>query len=202
MSQEVRDLVIDGIYECDRPIPAWWRWSFAATILFGVSYLAFVHSGVEGRSAIERYDAALSANVQKQLKLFGEMKPDEATILKFSKLPAGIAAGRGIFKANCATCHASDGGGQTGPNLCDNAYKNIRAVEDFYRVISNGAGGNAMPAWNNRLKPPEMILASAYLVSLRGTTPAKPKAAEGQEIPPFPEPPPFEPSDDPKKKKL
>ena len=47
-----------------------------------------------------------------------------------------------------------------------------------------GAGNGAMPAWENRLSANERIILAAYAASLRGTTPATPKPAEGDISPP------------------
>ncbi len=52
--------------------------------------------------------------------------------------------------------------------------------------ILNGANGGAMPAWKSKLSVNEIVLVSSYVASLRGTTPATAKAAEGNKIAPWP----------------
>ena len=76
-----------------------------------------------------------------------------------------------------------------GPNLTDNYYKNVHKVEDIVRVIAQGAGNGAMPAWGTRLLPNEIVLVSAYVASLRDSGEHEGgKLPEGSEIPPWPEP--------------
>ena len=56
-------------------------------------------------------------------------------------------------------------------------------------MIEKGANAGAMPAWNNRLAPTEIVAVSVYVANLRGQNLASPRAPEGEVIPPWPEPP-------------
>ncbi len=176
----------DGIQEFDNPLPGWWKWLFVATILFAFPYAAYYHGGAEGRSVIDHYDQALSDNVRLQFAEIGELKMDEPTVVRFLYEPSWLKMGQSIFKTHCVSCHAQDGGGLVGPNLTDDSYKNVKQIGDILTVLQNGAAGGAMPAWKNRLSPNEIVMASSYVASLRGTTPANGKVAEGREIPPWP----------------
>ena len=111
------------------------------------------------------------------------------SVVKYLYDESWLKVGKAVFKTNCVSCHARDGGGLVGPNLTDEEYKNVKDIGDILNVIQNGANGGAMPAWKNRLSPNEMVLVSSYAASLRGTTPAEPKAPEGRPIPAWPEPP-------------
>jgi cytochrome c oxidase cbb3-type subunit 3 len=91
-----------------------------------------------------------------------------------------------MFKANCAVCHAPDGGGRTGPNMTDDSYINIKKPEDFYRIIHDGVLAKGMPEWGKRFSQSQLILLASYVANLRGTTPRDPKAAEGSPVPPWP----------------
>jgi hypothetical protein len=42
-----------------------------------------------------------------------------------------------------------------------------------------------MPPWNARLSQNERVLLAAYVMNLRGTKPAAPRAPEGEVLPPF-----------------
>lgn len=181
--------VYDGIEEYDNPLPGWWKWLFVATIAFCPPYWMFYHSGVEGRSIEAQYSKALADNTRLQFAEIGNLSPDAETITKYLHKPSWVSVGKSVFKANCISCHGRDGEGQIGPNLTDEAFKNVKKIEDIAMVINNGANAGAMPAWANRLHPNEIVLVSAYVASLRGQNLKGPKPPEGQAIPPWPDPP-------------
>lgn len=182
----------DGIEEFDNPMPGWWKALFILTILFAIPYLMYYHSGVESRSRASIYDTKLAANMQLQFEKIGELTADGDNVLKFMGQPSWVKFGGQVFKQNCVQCHGVDGGGAVGPNLCDDHYKNIRTLDDFIKVMENGANGGAMPAWKSRLSTNEIVLVSSYVASLRGSNPANPKSPYGNVIPDWPEPPPME----------
>jgi cytochrome c oxidase cbb3-type subunit 3 len=176
----------DGIREYDNPLPGWWTWLFVGSIAFSIWYFIYYQIGV-GPSIYDRYDKAVVTQLERQLGSFGKLTPDDATIMRLiDEKPDMIKAVGGIFRGNCAQCHATDGGGNIGPNLTDDAWKNVRHPADIFTVISDGVPGTAMPAWKHRFREAQRILLAAYVASLRGTTPAAPKAPEGQVIPPWP----------------
>ena len=185
---EILDVTHDeDIRELDNPIPIWWKWILVATIAFAFPYMAFYHGGAEGRTAAELYSLAAAENARLQFAELGELGSDEATLVKYTNDKGWLAVGKGVFQANCGACHGRDGGGKVGPNLCDDKYKNVASITDIYKVVSNGAAAGAMPAWKQRLEQNELVLVSCYVASLRGSTPAVAKAAEGRDIPPWPE---------------
>ena len=182
----------DGIQEYDNPLPGWWKWLFVATILMAPPYFMYYHSGVDGRSLEDRYDKALAANLRLAFAEIGELPLTRESVVEYLYKESWVAFGKSVYKTNCVSCHGPDGGGLVGPNLCDEEYKNVKDIGDFLNVLQNGANAGAMPAWKTRLSPNEIVLVSAYVASLRGSTPAKPKAPEGRPIPPWPEAPPEE----------
>lgn len=185
----------DTIQVLDNPLPVWWKWTFLTTIVFSIFYALYFHTGGPGRTLAEKYETAAEAISQAQLAgLKGELKPDQDTILKYANDPSWVKVGQSVFKSNCTNCHGRQGEGKNGPNLTDDFYKNVSKVEDIARVISKGGGNGAMPAWSSRLKPNEIVLTASYVASLRGKKPSgEAKAAEGNEIAPWPAPPPPEP---------
>ena len=186
----------DGIQEYDNPLPGWWKWAFVITIVISPLYFMYFHGGAEGRTIVDRYDTALAVNLRLQFAEIGELTQDRETVLEYLYKPKWLRVGKTIFKTNCKSCHASDGGGLVGPNLCDDEYKNVKDIGDILTVIQNGANGAAMPAWKTRLSPNELVLSASYVASMRGTVPATAKAPEGRKIPAWPEAPPEETPDE------
>jgi cytochrome c oxidase cbb3-type subunit III len=177
----------DGICEYDNPLPGWWKWIFVVSIVVSPLYIMYFHSGMPGRSIADQYQDALTENTRKQYEEIGTLQPDEPTLVKYLNDPKWVGVGGAIFKANCISCHASDGGGSVGPNLCDENFKHIKLLTDIHRVIENGVAGGAMPAWGKRLgHPNDAILVSVYVASLRGSKPANGKAPDGVGIAPWP----------------
>lgn len=169
-SQEppLTDHAYDGIQEFDNPTPGWWTWLFVLTVIFSGVYFLFVTLAGGQLSPIGFYDRAVTADLQTQFAALGDLKPDAATILKLSKDEKWLKVGASIFTANCASCHGGEGQGLSGPNLTDDAYLHVKAVEDLADVVVKGRNNNAMPPWGNRLRTNEVVLVSSYVASLRG----------------------------------
>ncbi len=184
-SAHLLDHEYDGIREYDNPTPGWWHLIFVGTFLFSIFYVAFWHFSPVAWSNEEDWQVAQNAEVK---KLFAgrEIKADEAGILSVSEDPMLMQYAEGTFRTNCAACHAKDGGGINGVNLCDDYYKNVKKLPDIFAVITNGANNGAMPSWRGNFSEKERVLLAAYVMSLRGTKPASPKNPEGEIIPPFP----------------
>ena len=96
-----------------------------------------------------------------------------------SKEPATVASGKAVFSAYCTPCHGPDGGGVIGPNLTDAAWIHGGTPDAIYTSVHDGVLAKGMPAWGTSLKPEEVTAVVAYVITLEGTTPANPKAAEG-----------------------
>ena len=129
-------------------------------------------------------------NLKLQFSQMGDLKADRETLVRFTYEDSWLRVGRAIFKTNCVSCHGRNGAGQVGPNLQDDHYKNVSDIADILRVLQNGANAGAMPAWKSKLSTNEIVLVSAYVASLRGTSDGSGKPAEGREIPPWPQAPP------------
>lgn len=185
----------DGIEVENRELPRWWKRIFIAAIALCPLYLAFYHGGAEGRSMLDQYDLAIAENTRLQFEEIGELQPDADTIVRYSQKKNWVRVGQIVFKKNCASCHGREGEGKVGPNLTDDVYKNVTHVEDIAKVISNGAGGNAMPAWKTKLHPNEVVLLAAYVASLRNTNADGGKGPDGRKIAPWPEAAPESESD-------
>jgi cytochrome c oxidase cbb3-type subunit 3 len=184
---EMQDHVYDGIREYDNPLPGWWTWLFVASCIFSFFYWIYFHLGTEGRTIHDQYDRNAADIFERRFAKIGTLTPDRETILKYMKDPEFITVGKVVYKTNCVSCHGANGEGNVGPNLTDDHWKNVKLIEDIARVIEQGAANGAMPAWRNRLSHiNQIVLAAAYVASLRGTHPGGGKQAEGDPIPPWP----------------
>ena len=92
-----------------------------------------------------------------------------------------LAEGKVLFETKtCVACHLNDGGGSIGPNLTDEYWITGGGFENVYNTISKGGRpGKGMIAWETVLSTKERQLLASYILSLKGTSPAVPKAAEG-----------------------
>ncbi len=177
----------DGIREYDNPLPGWWVWLFWATIIYSGFYWVYYHIG-DGPTVEEKHEVAMVRHIEAQLAQIGELKPDNETIVRYMHNEDWMRAMGGVFRGQCAQCHAADGGGLIGPNLTDGYYQHVREPADIFRVIRDGAAGGSMPPFEGRMREPQMILIAAYVASLRGTEPAQPLAPDGRRAPPWLEP--------------
>jgi len=174
----------DGIQEYDNPIPGWWKWIFIASILFTPVYLVWFHAPGMARDHHGQYDAALAENLRLQFGDLPDLEADGPTILAYSTEAEWLKVGMSTYETNCKSCHGTGGVGGTGPNLTDDHYLNVKTVADIGTVLKEGANNGAMPAWENRLHPKELVLVSAYVASLRGQN-LPGKGPEGEVIPPW-----------------
>ncbi len=180
----------DGIREYDNPLPGWWKWLFVVSIIFSAAYIFYYHMGTATPTVYDKYESQIASYYENQLQRLGIQEADDATIVRLTHDKDMMTAMAGMFTGNCAQCHRPDGGGNIGPNLTDEFWKNVKKPSDIYNVITNGVTGTAMAAWERRLREPQRILLAAYVASLRGSNPPNPKAPEGSAIPPWPEPAP------------
>ncbi len=171
----------DGIKELDNKLPPWWLYLFYATIIFGVVYLARFHvfGDYDQDLEYEREMAAAEAAIEEYKKTAKDLV-DVNTVVMLTEAD-DLNAGKAIFETNCAVCHMSDGGGGIGPNLTDEQWILGGGIKNVFNTISEGGrAGKGMVAWKQSLKPSEMAQVASYLLTFQGTTPANPKAPEGE----------------------
>lgn len=169
-------------------MPPWLQWVFIGTIAFAVVY--FVHYSVlgNGPTGVEEYEEelrleAIAAEYRQANMLAGI---DENTVV-FDGSATAVNAGRTIFETNCAACHASDGGGGVGPNLTDAYWIHGGSISDVFRIIKYGVVEKGMIPWQDQLSPEQIQQVSSFILTLKGTTPAIPKAPQGELFAPAPE---------------
>jgi cytochrome c oxidase cbb3-type subunit 3 len=174
----------DGIHEFDNPMPFWWSAIFWGSIFYAALYALYYMIGV-GPSHVQEFDDEQSVFFQEQAARLGDLQPTPATMSSLMADPRMMQAAAGMFGANCATCHAKDGGGGTGPNLCDDSWINVKVAPDIFAILTSGVVSKGMPAWDKRFVTSQRVLLAAYVAHLRGTLPSQPKAAQGGTIAPW-----------------
>ncbi len=183
--EEEQEIILDhnydGIKELDNDLPPWWVWGFYATILFAVIYMARFHifSGVDQATEYEQEEAAAQLAIEEYKRTAKDLV-DVNTVVVLTEA-SDLKAGKAVFELNCVACHKSDGGGGIGPNLTDENWILGGGIKNVFKTISEGGrDGKGMIAWKQNLKPAEMAQVASYVLTLQGTTPAEPKAPEGE----------------------
>ncbi len=182
-SEIVLDHNYDGIKELDNNLPPWWLYSFYISIIFSAIYLLRYHV-FSGPTQIDELNTEL-ADAKLAIEEYKKTAKDLVDVNTVTLLtePADLSAGKAVFDTNCVACHMADGGGGIGPNLVDTHWILGGDIKSVFKTISEGGrSGKGMIAWKTQLKPVEMAQVASYILSLKGTTPANPKAPEGDII--------------------
>ncbi|WP_372756724.1 cbb3-type cytochrome c oxidase N-terminal domain-containing protein [Mariniflexile sp.] len=170
----------DGIKELDNNLPPWWIWGFYISIVFAAVYLLRFHV-FNGYTQIDELETEL-ADAKIAIEAYKKTAKDlvDANTVELLTDASDISAGKATFETNCVACHMADGGGGIGPNLTDNHWILGGGIKNVFHTISEGGrSGKGMIAWKAQLKPAQIAQVASYVLSLQGTTPANPKAPEG-----------------------
>jgi cytochrome c oxidase cbb3-type subunit I/II len=97
--------------------------------------------------------------------------------------PADLAAGKAIFEAQqnlCYTCHRNDLGGQVGPNLTDEYWMHGCDTGQIMTNIKRGFPQKGMLPYGSgkALSDEQLHQVASYVLSMRGSNPQSPKAAD------------------------
>jgi cytochrome c oxidase cbb3-type subunit III len=181
IQDKLLDHTYDGIQEYDNPMPRWWLLTFAGTIIFSVIYVFNIGPVGNGKGRIADYEADMAAYAAAHpAPTGGDMSGDQ--LLAVVKDEKAVASGKETYTAYCASCHAPDGGGLIGPNLADAYWIHGGDITDIYKTVANGVLDKGMPPWGKTLKPDQLSAVVAYVSTLQGTTPASPKAPQGNPV--------------------
>ncbi len=182
--EEEHDIILDhnydGIKELDNNLPPWWLYGFYASIIFGAIYLIRYHI-FDGENQFDELETEL-ADARIAIEAYKKTAKNLVDVNTVTLLTeAGdLASGKTIFETNCVACHMADGGGGIGPNLTDEYWILGGDIKSVFKTVSEGGrSGKGMIAWKQQLKPLEMAQVASYVLTFQGTTPANPKAAEG-----------------------
>ncbi|WP_341214915.1 cbb3-type cytochrome c oxidase N-terminal domain-containing protein [uncultured Wocania sp.] len=183
--QEEHEIILDhnydGIKELDNNLPPWWIYSFYISIIFAIVYLARFHvfNGENQYNELETEYAEAKIAIENYKKTAKDLV-DFNTVELLTE-SSDLKAGQKIFELNCVACHKADGGGGIGPNLTDEHWILGGGIKNVFKTVSEGGrDGKGMIAWKQSLKPAEIAQVSSYVLQFQGTTPAEPKAAEGE----------------------
>jgi len=183
--EEEKEIILDhnydGIRELDNNLPPWWVYMFYATIVFGIIYLARFHV-FDGYTQNMEYEQEV-AEAQIAIEAYKKTAKGlvDANTVELLTDATDIKAGEAVFTSNCVACHMADGGGGIGPNLTDEYWILGGGIKNVFHTISEGGrDGKGMIAWKQTLKPAQIAQVASYILTeINGTTPANPKAAEG-----------------------
>lgn len=174
----------DGIRELDNVLPPWWLAGFYITIAISIFYYIMVY-------ALDKYDQdqEYADAVAEAEEAIAQYKADHPELYNAENLTAltdaaSLEKGKALFtEKTCVACHLVDGGGSIGPNLTDNKWILGGGFQNVMNTIAKGGRpGKGMIAWESTISLEERQLLASYVLSLQGTTPATPKAPEGDII--------------------
>ena len=179
VTDQVLDHDYDGIREFDNPLPRWWLWMFYLSIVFAILYIPYYHFGAGGALPVQVYEEDMEAWWKAHPPL---VLPSQAEMIALAEQPGVLERGKATYMTYCVACHTADGGGLVGPNFTDDFSIHGQGLDKMAAIVANGVPEKGMIAWKLQLKPDEIFAVTIYVHSLRGTTPANPKAAEGDPI--------------------
>jgi len=172
----------DGIKELDNNLPPWWKYLFYVTIIFSVIYMAHYHVLQSGPSSDGEYLAELKAAELEKSKISTVTYNVTADNAKLLTDIGALTSGKELYTKNCVACHGQNGEGLVGPNLTDNYFIHGNTIKEVYLVIQNGVTEKGMLSWKAQFNPKQIEEVASYVLSLVGTTPANPKAPQGNLI--------------------
>ncbi len=175
----IKDHNYDGIKELDNDLPPWWKWLFYLTIVFSIVYMIrlFVF---QADDLIQEREYQLV--IDKSAKENPNTKSTGTFEIVLLTDKSDIEAGKETWIKICAACHLVDGGGIVGPNMTDNYWIHGNSVEDLYKIVTNGVIEKGMIPYNTQLSEEARLQVVSYILTeLVGSTPATPKAPEGNE---------------------
>lgn len=171
----------DNIRELDNKLPPWWIYGFYITIIFAGIYLWRYHVSHTAPLSHEELQIELArAEEEKAIRLQKSGGGIDENTVKLLTAAADIEAGKKIFTATCAPCHAADGGGIVGPNLTDEYWLHGGSVKDVFKTIKYGVPDKGMQPWKGQFSAAQLAQLTSYIKSIKGSKVANPKEPQGE----------------------
>ena len=175
----IADHEYDGIRELDNDLPPWWKWLFYITIAFAIIYL--VRLWVFNADDLYQ-DREFEMEMAEAASTLPAQPAAEEFEIKLLTDPAAIERGKVTYNQICHVCHLMDGGGLVGPNFTDDYWIHGNTVEDWFNIVTTGVLEKGMISYKDQLSPTQRLEVISYIATLHGTSPATPKAPEGEEM--------------------
>lgn len=171
----------DGIRELDNSLPPWWINMFYLTIFWAVIYMFYYHWGGDGPSSQQEYEREMSkAKLEKAIALASQADAvNEANVAALTDA-SSLADGKAIYTANCVACHGTGGEGGVGPNFADEYWLHGGGIQNVFKTVKYGVPDKGMIAWSATLRPSDIQKVASYILTFKGTSPANPKAPQGE----------------------
>ncbi len=151
--------VRDGIEEEDNKIPAWFTWSFVATIVWGFLYMPYYT--LSGWSQEGQYAEQVAAAEARAAAVRAELPQTNP----FHGDATAIAEGQEVWNTICVACHKPDGSGLVGPSLVDPYSKYGDDDLALYETVAKGRPGG-MPPWEAQLGSQKIWKVLAFMETL------------------------------------
>ena len=81
---------------------------------------------------------------------------------------------------NCASCHKPNLGGDIGPNLTDEYWKNGGGIKNVFTTIKYGVKGTSMVSWDGKLNGGQIQQVASFILSKQGSKPEGGLDPEGE----------------------
>ncbi len=173
----IKDHSYDGIRELDNDLPPWWKWLFYLTIVFAIAYMIRLWV-FQADDLVQNREYELA---MEEAKLNQPAKSAADFSVVLLEDPVSLAKGQETWVKICAACHLVDGGGIVGPNMTDEYWIHGNQIENLYTIITNGVIEKGMIPYKDQLSEEARLEVASYiLLKLVGTTPATPKAPQGE----------------------
>jgi cytochrome c oxidase cbb3-type subunit 3 len=170
----------DGILEADNHLPRWWLFSLYAAVGFAAVYWMAYEAlqALPSPAAAFAVEQAKAAEAEAaKLKALGAANDDN--LWAMAKNASAKAEGQETFQKYCLSCHGPTGGGGIGPNLTDGNWLHGAKPMQIYSTVKDGNTKNGMPAWGGLIGEERVRVATAFVLSIKGTNVAGGKAPQG-----------------------
>ncbi len=200
----------DGdLQEFNNPLPAWWLWTFYATLVFAIIYWILyptlpigntytkgvmndiTYTTEDGKTVTTHWNtrALFEKEMQEAREAQAEYVEElsKASYMEIKSDPEksafAFSMAKVLFADNCAACHQAGGNGVIGkfPNLIDDAWLWGGSFQKIEETIRQGRNGN-MPAFKKQLDEQQIENVASYVLSLSGHKVDQAMAAKGKQV--------------------